>query len=117
MKEMNLENLLRSWQPRQPSAAIKSRLFPEPEHKRQFSWTVRWLAPTFACGLIALAALLQEGPFTRLGGAGRPLAGIIPGEASPLAGVTINRSPDFFEWTNRSDSALNVRSFLPGTTN
>ena len=117
MKEMNLENLLRSWQPRRPSAGVRSQLFPKQEHKREFVWTIRWLAPTVACGLIALAALREDSPFPSLSSGGHPSAGFIPGEASAIAGVTINRSPDFFEWTNRSGSALNVRSFLPGKTN
>ena len=114
---MNLENLLRSWQPRRPAAAVKSRLFPNHEHKREFVWTIRWLAPTVACGLIALAGLRQESPFASLNPNARPATRFIEGDTSTIAGVTVNRSPDFFEWTNRSGSALNERSFLPGKTN
>ena len=114
---MNLENQLRSWQPRRPSAGIKARLFPGEEHKREFVRTIRWLAPTMACGLIALAALHQESLFQGLDPVKRPSAGFNAGEASAIPGVTINRLPESFEWTNRSGSALNVRSFLPGKTN
>jgi len=78
---------------------------------------VRWFAPTVACGLIALAALHQEGLHRELNSRSRSSRHFSQGEDSNIAGVTINRSPDFFEWTNRSGSAFNVRSFLPGTTN
>jgi len=69
------------------------------------------------CGLIALAALHPNSPFEGLNSDGQFSAGFTPGGISSIAGVSVNRSPDFFEWTNRSGSALNVRSFLPGKTN
>lgn len=117
MKEMNLENLLRSWQPRRPSAGIKARLFPGPERRRTLVWTIRWLAPTVTCGLLAFAALQQDNFMQRLDSRTRPSLRFMQSAAADIANVTVNRSPDFFEWTNRSGSALNVRSFLPGTTN
>ena len=111
---MNLETLLRSWQPRRPAAKVKARLFPGRQHRRELVWLLRWLAPTAACGLIALAALRPDNLWPGLNPGARPATG---GAIAALDGVTINRSPDFFEWTNRSGSALSIRSFLPGTTN
>ena len=78
---------------------------------------LRWFAPTAACGLIALAALGPNNLWPSLKPGQRPVSSFTGQAISALDGVTINRSPDFFEWTNRSGSALNVRSFLPGTTN
>src|SRR5258708_7529772 len=68
MKDSNqLENRLRSWTPRRPSANIKRRLFPEiAEAEREapdpISW--RWLAPAMALcigALIVLAKSAQPG--------------------------------------------------------
>ena len=117
MNEMNLEKQLHSWRPRRPSAGIKLRLFREGPSPRKFVWAIRWFAPTAACGLVALAALHQDGFYGDLNSRQSALAHVIPAEKSGIAGVMINRSPEFFEWTNHSGSPLNVRSFLPGTTN
>ena len=114
---MNLEKELHSWQPRRPAAKIKARLFPERERRQEFVRVLRWFAPTAACGLIALAALGPDNLWHSLKPGRRPVSSFTGQAISALEGVTINRSPDFFEWTNRSGSALNVRSFLPGTTN
>lgn len=114
---MNLETRLRSWRPRRPVAAIKARLFPASPPRREPSWRLRWLAPTAACGLIALAALRPDNSWRGLNPGPAGSAGFRRNDISALNGVMINRSPDFFEWTNRSGSALSIRSFLPGTTN
>ena len=111
---MNLEKELHSWQPRPPAAKIKARLFPNRRRRHEFVRVLRWFAPTAACGLIALAALHTDNHWHGPDPGARPATGSV---VFALDGVTINRSPDFFEWTNRSGSALNVRSFLPGTTN
>ena len=117
MKELDLENQLGSLQPRRPSAGIKSRLFPGQQRRRPFVWAIRWFAPSAVCGLIALAALHQDGFYRGLNPRPGTSIRLAPDEDSGIAGVMINRSPDFFEWTNWSGSLLNVRSFLPGTTN
>jgi hypothetical protein len=112
-----LEKQLHAWQPRLPAATVKARLFPERPPRREWVSLIRWFAPTAACGLIALAALRTDhhwpDPIRGVTSSG----GFADNANSALNGVMINRSPDFFEWTNRSDSALNVRSFLPSTTN
>lgn len=117
MKETELEKVLSSWQPRPPATAIKSRLFPAPECHREFVWALRWFAPTVACAVMALAVLHQDGAYQDFSRHPKAATRLTQGESGRIDGVLINRSPDFFEWTNRSDSALNVRSFLPGTTN
>ena len=114
---MNLENLLGSWQPRRPAVRIRSRLCRVHEPKPEFGWTLRWLVPAAACGLIALAAVHQDSAFLGLGDGGHPHDGINPVAAASVNGAASNRPGDFFEWTNRSGSAFNVRSFLPGKTN
>lgn len=108
---------MQSWQPCRPAAKIKARLFPEPERREEFVRVLRWFAPTAACGLVALAALGPNNLWHSLKPGRRAVSGFTDQAISALEGVTINRSPDFFEWTNRSGSALNERSFLPGTTN
>jgi hypothetical protein len=70
-----------------------------------------------ACGFIALAALHNDSFFQGLNSNVRPSVRSFGSDASGISGVTINRSPDFFEWTNGSSSAFNVGSFLPGKTN
>src|SRR5207244_9812256 len=98
MKEMNLEKQLRSWQPRRPSAGIKLRLFPDQRRRRKFIWAIGWFAPTVACGLVALAVLRQDGFFSEMNSHPRISRQSDERDDSSIAGVTINRSPDFFEW-------------------
>src|SRR5213593_982940 len=63
MKELNqLENRLRSWTPRHPSASIKRRLFPKAaaleETPEPISW--RWLAPAMALCIAAMIVLAKS---------------------------------------------------------
>ena len=72
MKELNqLENRLRSWTPRLPSASIKRRLFPHAARSEQACWLVdeavdhnpfhwRWLAPAMALCAGALILLARS---------------------------------------------------------
>ena len=117
MKEMNLENQLRSWAPRRPSAGIKRRLWPAPRVEPGLGWLVRWLAPVAVCGLLAFAVFQSDEAFQAGILVARSSAHFIRSEDFAMNGVTINRLPTFFEWTNQSGSALTIRSFLPGTTN
>jgi hypothetical protein len=58
------ENQLRSWRPRQPSAALKRRLFrvaDDAEIVPQARWLWRCLAPTMACALLTLFVLNHDG--------------------------------------------------------
>jgi hypothetical protein len=117
MKEMNLETQLRSWEPRRPSAGIKRRLWPESRVEPELGRLVRWLAPAVACGLLALAAFQSDEAFQAGHAGGQTSAPLGRSGDFAMNGVTINRLPTFFEWTNQSGSALTIRSFLPGTTN
>jgi hypothetical protein len=58
------ENQLRSWRPRQPSAALKRRLFhlaDDAEIVPQARWLWSCLAPTLACALLTLFVLNHDG--------------------------------------------------------
>jgi hypothetical protein len=64
MNEINqLENRLRSWTPRRPSAGLKRRLFPIPAEAENdwpdpIGW--RWLAPAMALCVAALIVLARS---------------------------------------------------------
>ena len=114
---MNLETQLRSWTPRRPSAAIKWRLWPDHRVEPELGRLLGWLAPVAVCGLLAVAAFQSDEAFQGGNTGARSSVQLVPSEVSGMNGVTINRLPELFEWTNQSGSALSIRSFLPGKTN
>ena len=119
MNEMNpLENQLRSWKPRPPSARLEHLLFsrPAPARRRPVGRTpMPWLAPAMACMVLATLALNPRG--SSLPG-GQPLLAVLsnqnyapylPGSFQPEQ----NRW-DTFEWTNHGQSRSSVAPFSPG---
>lgn len=78
---------------------------------------MRWFAPVGACAVMAILAFHQEGGFETSGEDYRAslLASNRPATASYEP--EINTVSLFFEWTNRSGSALSIGSFLPGKAN
>lgn len=118
-----LETQLRSWQPRQPSANLKDRIFlASPETPRMLFWSLRCLAPAAACLLVAMMALKPGGGISigtyshdvTMGMIGSNQIAYLPGnfqqEQNRLSHVT-------FEWTNLSGSTSSIGSFSPGKVN
>ena len=107
MKELNLtETQLRSWQPRQPAARLKRRIFAAAADAPA---TARWLwgglAPTLACAWLALMALNHNGE----GFGQSPGRTLVLGNqtAASLASAGEQTAQNHlaavtFEWTNRS---------------
>jgi hypothetical protein len=119
-----LEERLRSWQPRRPSPKIKRRLFGEAVRQHTAEWSLRWAATAAACLLLTLTIFKQDSEFAH-GTPGRePLMGLIssnlsstnilPGNHSPVRGVN---APTSFEWTNLSGFTSSVSPFSPGRVN
>ena len=52
----SLENQLRSWRPRRPSAALKWRLFLPPSRNATARW-LGWLTPAAACAWLVVLSL------------------------------------------------------------
>jgi len=114
---MNEKTLL-SWQPRQPSAALKRRLLrlaDEQEVVPAIRWLWRCVVPTMACALLALVAVNHDGVKETL-----PMGQILSSQANAafasggassgqnhLAAVT-------FDWTNQSVFQSSIR-FTPTT--
>jgi hypothetical protein len=79
---------------------------------------MRWFAPVGACAVMAMLVFHQEGGFQ--GGVGPYRAvSLLASNQSATASYEpeVNLVPQFFEWTNRSGSALSIGSFLPGKVN
>ena len=123
MKETNLpEARLRSWQPRRPSPGVKHRIFAEPASPSQaLLWSLRCLAPSATCLLLALAALTQ-GNRVAPPATGHLLLGMIG--SNQIEGIPDNYQQEqnscyglTFEWTNRSGSTSSISSFPPGRMN
>ena len=114
---MNLETQLRSWTPRRPSAGIKRRLWPDHRVEPELGRLLGWLAPVAVCGLLAVAAFQSDETYQGGKAGARSSVQLVQSGVSGMNGVTINRLPELFEWTNQSGSALSIRSFLPGKTN
>jgi hypothetical protein len=120
MKETDLENQLRSWKPRPASPKIKERLFPRKAIVREFASVVRWIAPTAACGLMAIAVFRHEGGLQQEGHESGQM-GLLGSNRAVVVFDSkldhVNRLSGIFEWTNRSGSPFSKGSFLPGKVN
>ena len=116
MKELNEKQLL-GWQPRQPSAGLKQRIFREPVPVPAPGWNWHHVAPAMACVLFAMmvfhfnggAALRETRPvgyvdFTHNGNA-TTFSDHAQELENHLAGVT-------FDWTNHSG----FKSSMPSRT-
>ena len=110
-----LENRLRSWRPRRPSAKLRARLFPQTGQSvtEMLSRTARhWLAPAMAMCLLAMMMLgnsLPRSPYWSPTQPSNLLAAVVlhrPELASYYAGTheyDRNILPkDAFDWTNGS---------------
>jgi hypothetical protein len=119
MKEMNsLENHLRSWQPRRPSARLKQRLFATPTNiAADLARFLSWLAPAAACALLTLMVFNSGNS----GGSSRhePMVAMILSNQSYAAYASDsfgeeqnNLSSVTFNWTNHSGLTSTIGSFL-----
>ena len=119
-KEMNLENQLRSWQPRQPSPRIKRRLFPSANNDTAGLW-LRCLAPAAACLLLAITIMNQEPGLAASSARRQPMIGMLSSNLNyiytPSANDRNQVAPPSFEWTNLSDSSSSISPFSPGLVN
>ena len=120
MNELNLpERQLRSWLPRQPSAALRRKLFAVP--KTVSPQAARWywgaLAPTMACALLTVLTFNQERdglrPAPGLSAAFSPENGEVMAVADSQTAQNHWASVTF-DWTNRSDFKSSMR-FQPTT--
>src|ERR1017187_3530021 len=108
MKEMNwLENQLKSWEPRRPSARIKRRLFPTPSARLEVARAFNWLPPPTVCLLRALAVFKQENSISAASPRHDPAVAMMLSNQSSVAFLTggskqieHNVLPATFEWTN-----------------
>ena len=113
-----LENQLRSWKPRRPSARLKRRLFASGDAREAVILSLRWLAPAAACLFLALTIASQEPTFTAISRHPQPMIGLISSNLSYVNVVSsehptgLNRiSSASFEWTNLSDFTSSVSPF------
>ena len=114
-----LENQLKSWEPRRPSARIERRLFPTPSARLEVARAFNWLAPATVCLLLALAVFKQENNISAALPRHDPVVAMMLSNQSSVAFLTggskqieHNVLPATFEWTNRSDSTSTI-GFTP----
>ncbi len=119
-----LEDRLRSLQPRRPSLRVKRRLFGETVRRHSAEWSLRWAATAAACLLLVLTIVNQDSKFAH-GPSGRdPLMGLISSNLSSTNILPGNRpsgrngyAPSSFEWTNLSGFTSSISPFSPGRVN
>ena len=120
-KEMNLENQLRSWQPRRPSPRLKRRLFPFTGGNDGHGVWLRCLAPAAACLLLAITIMNQEPGLAASSARRQPTVGMLSSNLNytytPSANDRNQVAPPSFEWTNLSDSSSSISPFSPGLVN
>jgi len=119
--EMNhLENQLRTWQPRRPSAKIKHRLFPTAGEREAATFSLRWLAPAAACLVLALTVASKDPTFSSGTVRSEALMGMISSNLSYTNILPKSDSPDrnrvlppSFEWTNLSGITSSISPLPP----
>ena len=124
-KEMHLlENQLRSWRPRRPSARIKRRLFPSGTAREAASLSLRWLAPATACLVLALTIASRDPGLSVGNNRHDSMVGLISSNLSytnilPGSGTQGRNgiSPASFEWTNLSGFTSSISPFSPSRMN
>ena len=116
-----LETQLSSWEPRNPSARIKQRLFPTPSNRIKAPLAFNWLAPATVCMLLALAVFKQENNISAASPRHDPAIAMmlsnqssVPFLTGGLSQIEHNILPATFESTNRSGSTSTMR-FTPFT--
>ena len=114
-----LENQLKSWEPRRPSARIERRLFPTPSARLEVARAFNWLAPATVCLLLALAVFKQENNISAATPRHDPAIAMMLSNQSFVAFLTggskqieHNILPATFELTNRSGSTSTI-GFTP----
>ena len=119
-KETNLENQLRSWRPRRPSAKLKRRIFGITAANDTAALTIRWLAPAAACLLLAVTIIHQEPGLTATTSAPEPVMEMVSSNVSYTNLVPRSDNPErnrvlpaSFEWTNLSGSSSSISPFSP----
>ena len=120
MKEMDsLENRLRSYPPRRPSAKLKRGLFDAPaDLPPRVAWLLGSLAPATACLLLTFSAFDPENTGHLL--SREPLAAMIMSNQNYAAYASDNfrgsqnhLSAVTFDWTNHSDFPSSMAPFSP----
>jgi hypothetical protein len=124
MNNLNeLENQLRQWTPRRPSARLEEALFgPPPKAPRRFApgMALRWLAPAMACMLFTLTVVQQNSIPAR---AGRfPVKDLHSNLASSNLLFCAGGGENFwnrvtFDWTKDGQFTSTVHSLTPFLTN
>ena len=116
-----LENQLKSWEPRRPSARIERRLFPTPSARLEVARAFNWLAPATVCLLLALAVFKQENNISAALPRHDPAVAMMLSNQSSVAYLNGGSSqiehnvwPATFELTNRSGSTSTI-GFTPFT--
>ena len=120
-KEMNhLENQLRSWHPRRPSAKIKRRLFPTRSAREAATLSLRWLAPAAACLILALTVASKDPGLSATSARREAMMGLISSNLSytnilPNSGSPGRNGilPTSFEWTNLSGITSSISPSSP----
>ena len=130
MKQSNpLENQLRSWKPRAPSARLKARIFGraaapawDPQNFLGSKWA--WLAPVMGCFLVLSVLTSNHSPrwdysadakkadWFSLAASNQSFAAYIMSDFH-----SEQNSPESVQWTNLSDRTSPTRSFLLEKTN
>jgi hypothetical protein len=116
MKEMNsLENQLRSWRPRRPSAGLKRRLFGNPLPKVR--WVLGSLAPVTACALVTLSVFNSGN--SAVNAPQEPMLSMILSNSKCAAyasgGFRAGENNLFsvtFDWTNHGGFTSSIAPFL-----
>jgi len=116
----HLENQLRSWQPRRPSAKLKRRLFPTRSAREAASLSLRWLAPAAACLILALTVASRDPGLSASSTRREAVMGLIssnlnftnilPKSDSPARNGIL---PASFEWTNLSGITSSISPLPP----
>lgn len=118
-----MEEQLKSWKPRRPSAKLERRLFGTPAQGSHFAQSWGWLAPAAACVLlvgtmvnqqsqVTFSAVAGHGDLVDLSMSNQSYASYLPGSFKSEQ----NRW-DTFEWTNGGDFNSSVRPFPRVRTN
>ena len=114
----SLENRLRSWRPRRPSATLKWRLFlANAANVTRMVRFAGWMTPATACVLLGVLSLSSEN-IVPAGGSRLPSIMAMMSNQSYAVTMTSRQSQQnnlsvfTFDWTNGSNSGLTSR-FMP----
>jgi hypothetical protein len=118
MKETDsLENQLRSWQPRRPSAGLRRKLFGVPVNAtRRVAWVLGSLAPAVACVLLSLA-VFNSGNYNGSAHSAPMLAMILSNQNYAAYASGNDGEPQnslfsvTFDWTNYGDFTSSISPF------